>query len=106
MNVGTSWISQGASASLTLSSVSPPVPLPTLNLANLSLSTLPFDVRTLEYQNYGAPYHPGTSGVPSLSLFVQADPLSAAPEPSSLTLLVLGGLGLVAGRRGPLRGRK
>jgi hypothetical protein len=76
-------------------------PLPTTNLANLALNSVPFDPRW-QFFNYGT----GTldtivSDFVNVKVDPLGDPVSPAPEPSSSTLLVLGGLGLAARRLCP-----
>jgi hypothetical protein len=82
-------------ASLTLTSYTHRLELPTGNLANFQLNSVPFEVRSL---NYGFQVPPST--LPALDFYVQADPLSShtssTPEPGSLTLFLLGALGISA----------
>ncbi len=83
------------SAMLSLASSAHRLEFPTSNLADLQLNSVPFDDRLLNYA-YGM--HPLT--LPVLGIYVQADPLSSptssTPEPGSLTLFLLGALGMSA----------
>jgi hypothetical protein len=82
-------------ASLTLTDYTHYLVLPTGNLASFQLNSVPFEVRSL---NYG--YELPRSTSPVLDFYVQADPFSSptspTPEPGSLTLFLLGALGMSA----------
>lgn len=71
--------------------------LPANDLAHLQLSGVPFGIRSLQYG-----YEQSTSSAPELEFLVKADPLSGSvsstPEPSSLVLLTVGAIGLIASR--------
>jgi hypothetical protein len=100
----TNWAvgTQGLYAHANLDMVDLSGPLPTTNLASLALNSVPFDPRW-QFFDYGT----GTLDmIVSDFLEVKVDPLgspvTSAPEPSSFTLLVLGGLGLAARSLRPL----
>jgi len=76
-------------------------PLPTLDLAHLQLDHIPI--------NNGATYFTYSSGsltsaFSAISADVTSVTLASAPEPGSLTLFLLGAVGLVSRRLRPRRG--
>jgi hypothetical protein len=76
--------------------------LPTTNLANLQMNNVPFNIRNFEY-SYTSFSNP-TAGVTNSSFTASVDPLSnpsSTPEPGSLTLFVVGALGLCLRRLHP-----
>lgn len=95
VSVQSIWSSSSGLATSSLWLINSASNLPTTNLANLQFNNVPFNVRTLEY-SYTDLVNPN-SGVTNSSFTASVDPLSnpsSAPEPTSLTLFVVGSLGL------------